>query len=89
MGDYVLFKVSPWKGIIRLRKRGKLGPRYILPLKILARVRKVAYYLELHVELQQIHNTFHVCELMTFVADDIVVLPLKDIHVDERLSYVG
>ena len=26
MGDLVLLKVSPCKGVIRFRKRGKLGP---------------------------------------------------------------
>ncbi|KAI3522357.1 hypothetical protein L1887_00076 [Cichorium endivia] len=40
VGDYVLLKVSPWKGVIRFRKRGKLGPRYIGPYKIIARLRK-------------------------------------------------
>ncbi|GJW48997.1 hypothetical protein Tco_0080643 [Tanacetum coccineum] len=34
----VLLKVSPWKGIVHLGKRGKLSPRYIGPFKILARV---------------------------------------------------
>ncbi|KAI3821287.1 hypothetical protein L1987_08851 [Smallanthus sonchifolius] len=31
VGDMVLLKVSPWKGIIRFRKRGKLSPRLDLP----------------------------------------------------------
>ncbi|XP_052623525.1 transposon Ty3-I Gag-Pol polyprotein isoform X1 [Lactuca sativa] len=31
VGDRVLLKVSPWKGLIRFRKRGKLNPRYIGP----------------------------------------------------------
>ncbi|KAJ9558017.1 hypothetical protein OSB04_012631 [Centaurea solstitialis] len=42
VGDRVLLKVSPWKGVIRFRKRGKLGPRYIGPFTVLARVGKVA-----------------------------------------------
>ncbi|KAJ9548193.1 hypothetical protein OSB04_020736 [Centaurea solstitialis] len=63
VGNYVLLKVSPWKGVIRFRKRGKLGPRFIGPYKIIARVGKVAYRLELPDELRVIHNTFHVSQL--------------------------
>ncbi|GKB77265.1 hypothetical protein Tco_0944160, partial [Tanacetum coccineum] len=36
VGDKVMLKVSPWKGVIRFGKRGKLNPRYIGPFKILA-----------------------------------------------------
>ncbi|GKC29248.1 putative reverse transcriptase domain-containing protein [Tanacetum coccineum] len=53
--DMVLLKVSPWKGIIRFGKRGKLSPRYIEPFKILARVGPMAYTLELPEELKGIH----------------------------------
>ncbi|GJW03668.1 putative reverse transcriptase domain-containing protein [Tanacetum coccineum] len=63
VGDMVLLKVSPWKGVIRFGKRGKLSPRYIGPFKILARVGLVAYTLELPEELQGIHSTFHVSNL--------------------------
>ncbi|GJU89422.1 putative reverse transcriptase domain-containing protein [Tanacetum coccineum] len=35
--DNVMLKVSPWKGVIRFSKQGKLNPRYIRPFKILAR----------------------------------------------------
>ncbi|CAH1446825.1 unnamed protein product [Lactuca virosa] len=58
VGDFVLLRVSPWKGVIRFRKRGKLGPRYIGPFRVTARVGKVAYPLELPAELSQIHDTF-------------------------------
>nr|GEY51449.1 hypothetical protein [Tanacetum cinerariifolium] len=43
VGDKVMLKVSPWKGVIRFGKRGKLNPRYIGPFKISARVGTVAY----------------------------------------------
>jgi hypothetical protein len=55
-----MLKVSPWKGIIRFQKRGKLSPRFIGPFKIIAHVGQVAYQLELPDELSCIHKTFHV-----------------------------
>ena len=88
VGDYVLLRVSPWKGVIRFRKRGKLGPRYIGPYKIIARVGEVAYRLELPEELSMIHNTFHVSQLRKCVRDESEKIPLEDIQVDERLNYI-
>ncbi|GKF16003.1 putative reverse transcriptase domain-containing protein [Tanacetum coccineum] len=46
VGDMVMLKVSPWKGVVRFGKRGKLNPRYVGPFKVLAKVGKVAYKLE-------------------------------------------
>ncbi|GJZ08225.1 putative reverse transcriptase domain-containing protein [Tanacetum coccineum] len=33
-GDHVLLKVSPWKGVVRFGKKGKLAPRYVGPFEI-------------------------------------------------------
>lgn len=60
VGESVLLKVSPTKGVMRFGKRGKLSPKYIGPYKILTRVGKVAYRLELPNELSKVHNVFHV-----------------------------
>ncbi|GKF41631.1 hypothetical protein Tco_0124973 [Tanacetum coccineum] len=61
--DKVMLKVSPWKGVVRFGKRGKLNPRYVRPFKVLEKVRAVAYKLELPQELSRGHNTFHVSNL--------------------------
>ncbi|GKF43989.1 hypothetical protein Tco_0130541 [Tanacetum coccineum] len=58
--DKVRLKVSPWKGVARFGKRGKLNPRYVGPFKVLGMVREVAYKLKLLEELSRVHNTFHV-----------------------------
>lgn len=60
VGDLVMLKVSPWKGVFRFRNKGKLSPRFIGPFKILIWVGKVAYELELPKEMRSIHNTFHI-----------------------------
>ncbi|GJR81163.1 putative reverse transcriptase domain-containing protein [Tanacetum coccineum] len=63
-------QVSPWKGVVRISKRGKLNPRYVRPFKVLAKVGKVAYKLELPQELSRVHHTFHVSNLKKCYADE-------------------
>ncbi|GJZ99811.1 hypothetical protein Tco_0672362 [Tanacetum coccineum] len=74
--------------VIRFRKRGKLGPRYIGPFRITDRVRKVAYRIELPEELNSIHITFHVSRLRKCLVDEAEHVPLADIVVDEKPGYV-
>ncbi|GKD06142.1 hypothetical protein Tco_1181116, partial [Tanacetum coccineum] len=75
-------------GVIRFRKHGKLGPRYIGPFRITDRVGKVAYRLQLPEELNSIHNTLHVSQLRKCLVDEAEYFPLADIVVDEKLGYV-
>ncbi|GKD71865.1 hypothetical protein Tco_1325955, partial [Tanacetum coccineum] len=85
VGDRVMLKVSPWKGVVRFGKWGKLNPRYVRPFKVLAKVEKVAYKLELSQELSRVHHTFHVSNLKKCYADKPLVMPLEGIHVDDKL----
>ncbi|GJU13320.1 putative reverse transcriptase domain-containing protein [Tanacetum coccineum] len=87
VGDMVLLKVSPWKGVIRFGKREKLSPRYIGSFKILARVGPVAYTLELPEEFQGIYNTFHVSNLKKCLADENLIVPLDEIQFDDKLHF--
>ncbi|GJV28470.1 putative reverse transcriptase domain-containing protein [Tanacetum coccineum] len=88
VGDRVMLKVSPRKGIIRFGKRGKLNPRYIGPFKILKRISPVAYKLELPEELSNVHNTFYVSNLKKCLYDDSLVIPMKELQHDDKLNFV-
>ncbi|GJX13260.1 putative reverse transcriptase domain-containing protein [Tanacetum coccineum] len=88
VGDKVMLKVSPWKGVVRFGKRGKLNPRFVGPFKVIKRVGDVAYKLELPEELSRVHNTFHVSNLKKCHADEPLAVPLDGLHFDDKLQFV-
>ncbi|GJX54332.1 putative reverse transcriptase domain-containing protein [Tanacetum coccineum] len=88
VGDKVMLKVSPWKGVVRFGKRGKLNPRFVGPFKVIKRVGDVAYKLELPEELSRVHNTFHVSNLKKCYADEPLAFPLDGLHFDDKLQFV-
>ncbi|GJT66746.1 reverse transcriptase domain-containing protein [Tanacetum coccineum] len=88
VGDYVLLKVSPWKGVVRFGKKGKLAPRFVGPFEIIEKVGPVAYRLDLPEELNGVHDTFHVSNLKKCLADPTLQVPLDEIQVDAKLNFV-
>ncbi|GJR81786.1 putative reverse transcriptase domain-containing protein [Tanacetum coccineum] len=88
VGDKVMLKVLPWKGVVHFGKRGKLNPRYVGPFKVLEKVGEVAYKLELPEELSRVHNTFHVSNLKKCYADEPLAIPLDGLHFDDKLQFV-
>ncbi|GJZ78550.1 zinc finger, CCHC-type containing protein [Tanacetum coccineum] len=83
-----MLKVSPRKGVIRFGKQGKLNPWYIRPFKILKRIGLVAYKLKLPEELSNVHNTFYVSNLKKCLSDESLVIPIKELRLDEKLNFV-
>nr|GEV36430.1 putative reverse transcriptase domain-containing protein [Tanacetum cinerariifolium] len=63
VGDRVMLKVSPRKGVIRFRKRGKLNPR-------------------------NVHTTFQVSNLKKCLSDESLVIPLKELRLDDKLNFM-
>ncbi|GJX07836.1 putative reverse transcriptase domain-containing protein [Tanacetum coccineum] len=88
VGDKVLLKVSPWKGVVRFGKRSKLLPRYVGPFEVVERVGPVAYRLRLPQELVGIHDTLHVSNLKKCLADVNLHVPLEEIKIDDKLRFV-
>ncbi|XP_024926589.2 uncharacterized protein LOC112490635 [Ziziphus jujuba] len=87
VGDRVLLKLSPWKGVVRFGKRGKLSPRYIEPYEIIKRIGSVAYRINLPEELSGIHDVFYVSMLRKYISDPSHVLETPEIELRDNLSY--
>ncbi|GJR06781.1 putative ribonuclease H-like domain-containing protein [Tanacetum coccineum] len=88
VGDYVLLKVSPWKGVVRFGKKEKLAHRFVGPFEIVEKVGHVAYQLDLPEELSGVYDTFHMSNLKKCLADPTLKVPLDEIRVDAKLNFV-
>nr|GEU65669.1 reverse transcriptase domain-containing protein [Tanacetum cinerariifolium] len=88
VGDHLLLNLSPWKGVVCFKKKGKLVPRFVGPFDIIERIGPVAYRLRLPQELSSVHDTFHVSNLKKFLADPTLHVPLEEIQVDAKLNFV-
>ncbi|GKC92669.1 hypothetical protein Tco_1158111, partial [Tanacetum coccineum] len=84
VGKYVLLKVSPWKGVVHFKKKGKLAPRFVGPYEIIEWIGPVAYRLRLPQELNGVHDTFHMSNLKKCLADLTLQVPLDEIQVDAK-----
>ncbi|GKB94748.1 putative reverse transcriptase domain-containing protein [Tanacetum coccineum] len=88
IGDYVLLKVSPWKVVVRFRKKGKLAPKFVGPFENIEKVGHVAYRLDLPEESNGVLDTFHVSNNKKCLADPTLKVPLDEIQVDAKLNFM-
>ncbi|KAM1760325.1 hypothetical protein ACFX12_003211 [Malus domestica] len=87
IGDWVFLKLSPWRGVVRFGKKGKLSLRYIRPYRITERVGEVAYKLEVLLELSKVHDVFHVSMLRHYVSNPSHVIPPQPLDINSDLTY--
>ena len=87
LGDKVLLKVSPMKGVMRFGKKGKLSPKYIGPYEILERIGEAAYRLALPPELLKVHDIFHVSQLRMNRSDPPPVIHVESVSVALNLTF--
>ena len=86
VGDHVFLKITPLQSVTVGREK-KLQTRFVGPFKILQRVGKVAYRFELPLSLSKIHDVLHVSMLKKYYPDPTHILQLKEIEIDEALTY--
>ena len=87
VGDHVYLKVSPLRGTFRFHVKGKLAPRFVGPYRIVARIGKLAYKLELPEELDRVHPVFHVSQLCRCLKLPETQVPVESLDLQETLEY--
>ncbi|XP_070029235.1 uncharacterized protein [Nicotiana sylvestris] len=87
VGEKVLLKISPMKGVMRFGKNGKLSPRYIGPFEVLQKIGEMAYKLALPPSMSSVLPVFHVSMLRKYVGDPSHVLNFSTVQLDGELTY--
>ncbi|XP_070041170.1 uncharacterized protein [Nicotiana tomentosiformis] len=85
VGEKVLLKVSPMKGVMRFGNKDKLSPWW--PFEVLQRIKEVAYKLAFLPSLSSVHPIFHISVLRKYVSDLSHVLDVSTVHLDGYLTY--
>ena len=85
--DPVFLKVTPMKGVLRFRHKGKLSSKFIGPFEILERVGTVAYKLVIPLAHSRVHDVFHVLMLRKYITGPIHEIDREPLQLNEDMSY--
>jgi hypothetical protein len=86
VGDKVLLKVFPTKGIVHFGIKRKLSPRYIGPYLITTRVSSLAYCLQLPESMAGVHPVFHISMLRKYIRDPKLKIEADPIIIQQELT---
>ena len=62
----------------------KLSPGYNRPYEVIEMLNPVTYRLDLPIELEQVHNAFHISQLIKYIPDPnhaVVTEPMKSLRI--------
>ena len=88
MGNRVLLKISPMRGVMRFGKKGKLSPRFIEPFEITQRVGRLVYRVTLSPNLVEMHDVFHVSMPRKYITNPDIIVEYKPLVMQKGLTYV-
>jgi hypothetical protein len=86
--DRVFLKVSPMRGVMWFRKKGKLSPKFVGPFEITQRVGRLAYRIALPPDLVRTDEVFHVSMLRKYIANLDVIVEYEPLEIQKGLTYV-
>lgn len=76
------------KGVVQFGKKGMLKLRFVVPYKIVRRIGRVTYKLELPTEMSMVHPVFNVSMLRNCVGEPSSIVPLDVVGiVEDNLTY--
>ncbi|GJR71513.1 putative reverse transcriptase domain-containing protein [Tanacetum coccineum] len=84
--DRVMLKVSPWKGVVRFGKRGKLNPRYVEPFKVLAPNNVYAVLRTIGPAVRR-NSSCQIC--IQFVEEPVEIMEMGDQTIEAKLDTIG
>ncbi|GJU26502.1 putative reverse transcriptase domain-containing protein [Tanacetum coccineum] len=87
MGPEIIYETT--KKIVQIRQRLQAArDRQRSYANILKRIGPMVYKLELPEELSNVHSTFHVSNLKKCLFDESLVIPMKELRLDDKLNFV-